>query len=369
MQVARFLRLACLAVPISLVAAWSVAAADEPIRIGVSVPLSGEGAGYGADIKNGLLFAAEKLAPGKYQLIIEDDQCSEKGAVTVAHKLIHIDKVKYVLGFGCSGALLGAAPVYERAKVLVIASATGAPAISHAGDYIFRTIPSLNVAAEKLYRHVGSIGEKVGILSEQTAYCQGLKDAFTARNNTGVLEIITEDYLPETTDFRTQLAKLKTAGVETLFINPQSEAGLVTIVKQLQALNWKPALLSAYYPGSPVYLEAFGKGGDGIVYADLPFSEQMLNASGLRLLQEFVTRYGVAKSGEFNVTLSYLAFAALHQALSSGAAAADEVKDYLYSQKFTGIVDGYGFDPQGDVVSDKITFVLKQIKDGKPVSL
>jgi len=52
--------------------------AEEKIKIGVSVPLSGAGAAYGSDIKNALLFANKKLFHSSYDLIIEDDQCIDE---------------------------------------------------------------------------------------------------------------------------------------------------------------------------------------------------------------------------------------------------------------------------------------------------
>lgn len=334
----------------------------EKIRIGASVPLTGEASTYGVDIRNGLLFANKHIANDSYELIIEDDKCSDKQAATVAQKLVSIDKVDYVLGFGCSGALLAAAPIYERGKVVVIASATGAPAITNAGDYIFRTIPSLNVAAKRLYDHAAARYRKVGIVSEETAYCQGLAQAFTGENQDNKLTLVKEDYLPEDRDFRTIYAKLKAKGVEALFLNPQAEAGLVTMYKQLQGMKWNVPIYAAYYPSSPAFLDVFGAQADGIVFADLPFNNQVLNSDGLRLYKEYEKEFGPANSGEYNITLTYAAFNALHQAIQSK----QDVKSHLYAGKFGGIIDGYEFDDNGDVQSDKITFVLKTIRSGEP---
>lgn len=116
--------------------------APAKVKIGVSVPLTGAGAAYGADIRNALVFANRRIAGSAYDLVIEDDQCSNKEAVSGARKLTTIDKVRYMLGFGCSGTVIASAPIYENAGVATIASGTGAPAISDAGDYIFRTKPS-----------------------------------------------------------------------------------------------------------------------------------------------------------------------------------------------------------------------------------
>ena len=190
--------------------------AEKRIKIGVSVPLSGAGAAYGTDIKNALLYANKHLANSAYDLVIEDDRCTDKDAVTIAHKLVDIDKVDYMLGFGCSGTVLASAPVYEKAKIVVIASGTGAPLITEAGDYIFRTKPTLTIAADVLARDMASKFKKVGILTEETAYCKGLTDAVMKTAATLNLEVLNESYLPNTEDFKTMLLKLKAKGVEML---------------------------------------------------------------------------------------------------------------------------------------------------------
>src|SRR5260221_72134 len=75
--------------------------AQTKIRIGISVPLSGGSASEGADLQRMLAFANKQLAHDAYDLIVEDDRCSDKQAVDIAHKLTEIDHVKYVLGFAC----------------------------------------------------------------------------------------------------------------------------------------------------------------------------------------------------------------------------------------------------------------------------
>ena len=338
-------------------------AAKEKIKIGVAVPLTGAAAAYGEDIKNALLFANSKLN-SKYELIVEDDQCLDKEAVAVAHKLTAIDKVKYVLGFGCSGTVLAAAPVYVSAKVIAIASGTGAPKITFAGDYIFRTKPSLNIAAGLLSKDMAAKFHKVGIITEETAYCQGLTDAVVKMAPPG-LEIINENFLSQTDDFRALLLKMKAKGVEALFMNPQGEPGLVSMFKQFKAMNWDIQVYGTFQPGSPAFLTQFGKSADGIVYADLAFNEDMLNTAGLKMFGEFQKEYGKVKSADHYAALSFVSFATLDEALASGK----DVKDYLYSHTFTNVADGYSFDQNGDITSDKITYVLKTIKNGEPARL
>lgn len=337
-------------------------AAETKMKIGVAVPLSGAGAAYGTDIRNALVFANKKLADSAYDLIIEDDGCNDRQAVTVAHKLIDIDKVKFVLGFGCSGTVLASAPVYEAAHVVVIASGTGAPAISFAGDYIFRTKPSLNIAAGLLAKDMAAKFKKVGVITEETAYAQGLTDAVTKTAAPLGVEILNENFISQTEDFRSLLLRLKSKGAEAVFLNPQGEAGMVLLYKQWLALNWKVPVYGTFHPGSAAFLGAIGRDADGIIYADLAFNDNMLNARGRELFAEFEKEFGKVTSAEHYSALSLVAFSALQEALRSGK----DVKEYLYTTTFRNIVDGYSFDKNGDVVSDKLTYVLKTIRDARP---
>jgi branched-chain amino acid transport system substrate-binding protein len=100
------------------------------IKIAVLAELTGDAATYGTDVKNGVLFANQKYGAGLFELIIEDTKCNGKEAANAAHKVVVIDKVKFVIGFGCSGALLSAAPILERAKVVVMGTAVR--------DYLYR---------------------------------------------------------------------------------------------------------------------------------------------------------------------------------------------------------------------------------------
>ncbi len=345
-----------------LLALTTSAQSQEKIKIGVSVPLSGVAASYGTDIKNALVFANEKIANNAYELIIEDDQCLDKEAVTIAHKLVDIDQVKYVLGFGCSGTVLASAPIYEKAGVIVIASGTGAPLISNAGDYIFRTKPSLNIAGQKLAEDMRTKFKKVGVLTEETAYCQGLTDALIQSAESTSLKVINENFLPQTADFRSTLLRLKAKGSEAIFINPQGDPTYITIYKQLRSMNWNIPVYGTFQPSALSFLDAFGNKADGIVFADVPFNEDTLNENGLKIYREFTDRFGSAKSGEHFITFSYLAFNTLHEAILSK----ENIKDYLYKTKFTGIFDEYSFDKNGDILSDKITYGLKIIKNGAP---
>lgn len=139
--------------------------AEPKIKIGVSTVLSGDAATYGIDMQNAILFANEKFGDGRYELIIEDDKCDPKTAVSIAQKFANLDKVDFVLGYVCSGAMLAAAPILERAKIPTIVGGASAAAIADTGEYIFRTAPSDRLLAIKIAGYIAAKHASVALLS------------------------------------------------------------------------------------------------------------------------------------------------------------------------------------------------------------
>lgn len=346
---------------VSLNDAWG----EVRIKIGVSLPLSGGAASEGEDLRKILQFANRTLADDRYELIFEDDRCNNKDAVSVAQKLASIEKVPYVLGYACSGSIQSAAPIFEKAGIVTIGLATGAPEISSAGEFIFRTIPSLEVAGEELASHVAKRFKKIGVLSEETAYCKGLADAFERHGKERGLAISKMSYLPETGDFRTLLLKLKSEGNEAVFLNPQDEKGMITLYRQFLDLGWNVPVYAAYYPGFAEFLKTFGTKADGVVFADLPFIDSGLSSKGKELYESYVRENGKPQSSEFYFVTGFSAFTALHEAISKG----DSVQKYLYSHTFSSVFGDFSFDKNGDVKGEKLTFVLKEIKSGRSAAL
>ena len=349
---------------LSCSAATSAVAAEAKTKIGVSVPLTGDGASYGADVRNSLQFANEKLGAAGYELLIEDDKCNGKDAVSIAQKFVNVDHVKGVLGFGCSGALLAAAPVYEQAKIPVISSCATAPGVSNAGDYIFRTIPSDELAAKILVDYIATKHSHLGILSEETEYAQGLANAVNKYAKATKLAVTNESFLPATTDYRALLLKLKSKGVDSILVNPQDEAGTARLVQQIRRLNWNVQLYGNLYPGTRVFLEATTNAeNEGLIFSDIPNVETSVNAAGAALYKEYVQKFGPPNSADLLFVTSYTAFDALRQALESK----QDAKSFLYQTTFHGIVDTYSFDSNGDIAG--VNDVLRIIKNGKPTLL
>ena len=282
----------------------------------------------------------------------------------MANKLISADEVEYVLGFACSGTVLAAAPVYERAKRVIIATSASSPKIADAGEYVFRTTPSDIVAARQLYQHISASRRHVVILSEESDYAQDLEQAFVAsRDSDSKMKIVRETFLPGTSDFRTQLTRIRSSKPDALFLNTQTERSFVVLLRQLNEMSWSIPIYGAYWPASPTLLAQAGELANGIEFVDTPSLSGMLSEQGSKVFEEFVSKYPKPRSIESVFASSFEAFRVIDQAHRSG----EDVKSYLLNAKFNGIFGPFEFDSQGEIVG--ISFAIKKIVDGKPVTL
>ena len=348
-----------------LILASTVAISEPPakIKIGISVPLTGEAATYGTDMKNAFEFANRELAGGRYELLFEDDKCSGKDAVTAARKFVDIEKVKYVLGFGCSGALLSAAPIFEKAQVLVIAAGTSAADISKSGDYIFRTCPSDDGAALSLASWLKGKVRKLAIVSAETSFAQGLHKAFTKEVEKLNITTVSESFLPDSNDFRSILVKLRASQPDGLVMITQAEPSTIALVNQVNQLGWKVPLYNFYHASSSTFQQAVGNSAGDIVFSDAPTGEESLDPQGLVLFKKFLLEYGQPQSMDFYSASAIASFAALHETIQSG----QEPRQYLYTHTFSGIFKPFSFDANGDALG--FGQVIRVLKNGKVESL
>jgi branched-chain amino acid transport system substrate-binding protein len=329
------------------------------ITIGVSTALTGNAATLGSDIRRSLLFARDDLAPDKYEFLFEDDACSGKGAATVARKLIDVNKVRYVLGFACSSTVLGSASIYEQAKVVAISPSASAATISQAGEYIYRTWASDERAAAVLTQHISKRHKVLGVISELTDFSQQLFDGVKSAARESSLKIVAADYSSDAPDYRSLLLRLRAAKIDALFINSQTEVTFLAVLKQAKDLNMSMPIYGAYWPGSDAFIKSAGALSEGIVFVDAPASEDVLTTEGREKLARFKSIYGRLDYGDMLFVTTYEAFRALHQAITSG----DDVRHYLNTTTFHGILGDWSFDSHGDMQG--MDYIIKIVRNGK----
>ena len=346
-----------------LIRAFGPANAEEPapIKIGLATVLTGESSAYGEDIKNALVLGNELFFGGRYQFIIEDDHCDTTKAVSIAHKLVDIDKVKYVLGIGCNSSLLATAPIYERAGVTVITSSATSGDKKEIGHNIFRLFPADQGGAMVLFDYIAKHHKRLGILTEENEYPVLMERTFETENKKRPqqLEIVSEQYLPSATDFKALFIKLRGKNVDAIVLNSNSEAGFINLVQQAHQLNITVPLYSVYFPASQITLDTLGKLQEGFIFSNVPLPDSHLTVQGKTFMDTFIKRFGPPKSIGVIAPLSVDSLSLVDQALKQK----DPVSEYLHRVKFSGLLGQLAFDEHGAV--EGFSFELQKIEHGK----
>ncbi|HCB35118.1 MAG: hypothetical protein A2W52_04275 [Candidatus Taylorbacteria bacterium RIFCSPHIGHO2_02_49_25] len=346
------------------------AVTKEPIKIGVLVPLTGDGAPYGEPARNVYLLAAEEInAAGgvsgqPLELIIEDSKCNGKDATSAAQKLINIDKVQIILGGFCSSESIAATPVAEAAKVAILSPGSSSPDLTGISPYFFRNYPSDASQGKVLAEAAATRGwKKIAFLQEQTDYALGVYKAFSSRFTELGGTIIKEEVPSNTIDFRSVLTKLKAANADAFFLDPQTLPVAERVFKQMQDLKWKPVLLfNDVIGGAPETLVAYKDAMEGALTAE--FTADSSNPKFIKLLADYKVKYGTdllyaSSYGPTEYDAVYLIKVGIEAVGNNGekfAAWSRTVKDWEGASGKTTI----GAD--GDRVGGH---TLKVVKDGK----
>ena len=128
--------------------AGSASAQDKTIKIGGLFPMSGPGAYFGAQDKQGIELALEELNKTgvngyKFAIQYEDSACSPLPASQAAKRLLDQYKPDVIIGEECSDATLAIMPIIAEAKVPMINAGSSSIRITDPGNpYTFRIMPN-----------------------------------------------------------------------------------------------------------------------------------------------------------------------------------------------------------------------------------
>ena len=369
------MKLCVIAAVLLLIAAVSGCVQQKPsetqaggeIVIGFVDALTGDGASYGQVAKNAIELAVDEVnakggVNGKtLRVIYEDGKCSGKDAATAAEKLINVDKVKAIVGWSCSGEVLGAAPITEKAKVIILDGYASNPDISQAGDYVFRTSYSDTISGEVLGKAMLKFS-RVAALVENTPYAQGVVKVFRGKFRESL--IAEESYLQESRDQRTQITKLLGANPEAVLVAPQTAVTGGIDVKQLRELGFQGPIYSTIVIGGPEFYEQAGSASEGVLFQADP--EAVDSAEKNRVFAAYRERYGKEPGYPYALASNWDAMMILADGLRAVGYDADKLKGYLYGVKgHAGLLGRIGFDENGDVTG--LNSRMKAWRNGKTV--
>ncbi|HLC75622.1 MAG TPA: ABC transporter substrate-binding protein [Candidatus Peribacterales bacterium] len=335
-----------------------------PLKIGFIGPLTGDAAPYGVDMINGTKMAVDEInAAGgiggrMIELVAEDGRCTGADSASAVQKLVNVDKVVAIVGGGCSGETLAAAPVAEAAGVVMISPLSSSPDVTMAGDFIFRNYPSDALKTKAMASLLLEEGfTKLAMISENTDFAQAFRESL--KKDLGEDSVVFDEVVdPGTKDFRTLITRLKDVEFDIFFPNGQSDAAISAMMQQLREQELTQQAISHDVADSLTLAQMAPEAVEGMYIVNVPTAGQ-----GGEFETLFNQKFGGAQATIAFAAHSYDAMKLLAQAIGTAGTEGVAIRDYLYSMSaYAGVVGDFSFDSNGDVLG--IPYGLKQFKNG-----
>ncbi|MET2832585.1 ABC transporter substrate-binding protein [Mesorhizobium shangrilense] len=331
--------------------ALSAGAAFADIRIAVVGPMTGPNASFGDQLKAGAAAAADDInshggiGGEKIEIVVADDACDPRQAVSVANKLI-ADGITFVNGHFCSGATLPASEVYEESGVVSLTVSTN-PQITERG---FKSIFRIGgrddqqgpTASHYILKHF--LGRKIAIIDDKSAFGAGLtaevKSALTAAGQPIVMEARIN---AGEKDYSALITRLKEAGTEVVYFGGyHAEAGL--IMRQSADLGLKLTLFGGDPLSSSEFVAIAGATAEGTLFTFGPDPRKNPEAGAA---VDAMRKRGIEPQGW--ALYSYGIIQTFAQALGkAGSTDPQAVAEALRQGSFETVLGTVKFDAKGD---------------------
>ncbi|ABE36016.1 receptor ligand binding region family protein [Paraburkholderia xenovorans LB400] len=256
---------------IASIAPAAAPASGEPVLFGVSGPLSGPNAQYGAQWKAGFDLALDQInrdggIHGRpLQYVFEDSQSDPRQAVTIAQKFVGDPRILIELGDFSSPASMAASPIYQRAGLVQLGFTNSHPDFTKGGDFIWSPSVSQADAQPLLAELAAKQGfKRVAVLYQNTDWGRASKDVFVkAAASRGIQVVASEGYQPTDKDFRATLLRLRDANPDALVLISYYSDG-AQIVRQARGSGLHTPIVAASSVYSPKFMELGGDAVNGV---------------------------------------------------------------------------------------------------------
>ena len=268
-------------------------ASGEPVTIGVSGPLTGQNAQYGAQWKKGFDLALEEVnAKGgvkgrPLQYVFEDSQADPRQTVAIAQKFVSDPKVVVEVGDFSSTASMAASPIYQRAGLVQFGFTNSHPNFTKGGDFIWSNSVSQADEQPRLAKYAADLGfKRLAVLYLNTDWGRQSQKIFSEAAKADGLDVgASEGYQADEKDFRSTLVRVRDAKPDAIvLISYYADGALIT--RQIRTVGLTTPIVASGSIYSPKFIELAGDAANG-VYTESNF----FPGDNRPEVQAFVTKF------------------------------------------------------------------------------
>ena len=338
------------------------AQAQESYRIGALLDVTGGASFIGKPEQNAVTLAVEEankaggIRGKKIELVFEDSKSTETDTVMAARKLINQSKVLALIGPSRTGGAMAAIPVVTEAEVALLSPVSGIGVVNPISErkWVFRPGQGGDLSVGKILDYAKRAGwKKLGVLYSADAYGEDGRDNLRKLAPAAGDSVDREESFPaNATDLKSQLAKMKSAGVDAIFMHGLG-APSVIVYKNAKELEMATPIISGHGQANSAFRECGGRcrdrpaerGAPVLVCSELPNTHPQKKVS-----EAFVTaykaRFGTAP--DMFAGVAYDATKMVLQAIRDTNGERAQIRDWLENKvtNYVGITGVFNFGPQ-----------------------
>lgn len=336
------------------------AGGDAPIRIGISLPLTGDFADPGEGIRKGYeLWAADVNEAGgllgrQVELIILDDASDPDKAVADYERLITQENVDLVFGPFSSRLVIPTSAVAEREQMLFVQPAGASPEVFERGlQFLFYAAPATSerhgdlVAAYLIDLPEGQRPATAAYVSLDDPFAQPIADGVQEQlEAAGIETVVDETYPPEQTNFQPLAAQIADSDADVI-IGGTQDVDAIGLVRALRELGYQPDLaMFSTGPTTPDFDEEVGGAAEGIV-APVGWSIDAQYESNVAFVEGYREMFDEDPTED--PANGYTVGQVVAQAVEAVGSVEDQaaLRDYVRANTFDTVVGPLGFDETG----------------------
>jgi branched-chain amino acid transport system substrate-binding protein len=354
-------------------------AAAAPIKIGISLPITGDFSEPGtAALKGYRVWQTYVNSHGgllgrKVNLVVKDDQSDQNTIVNDYNALINSNKVDLLLGTFSSLLNLPASAVAEKFHMVYVEPAGGSPKMFNRGfQYLFFAQQATATHQGDLFskwvkQYAGGQVKTAAYPEQDDPFAAPVAEGIRARlEAAGIKTVYQETYAPTTTDFDTIASAIKSSGADVVVQGAVFDDG-VGLIRSMKKVGYSPkALFQTSAPSeAKTFSDAIGLANtQGIFYAVSwsPVAKgprYPLNQDFLRLYQK---KYGKKAIPAEDAADAFAAAQVLMTAVKKvGKIDQDAIRDWLHAHPVRTILGPLSWDSTG---APRQAFFLAQWQGG-----
>jgi branched-chain amino acid transport system substrate-binding protein len=272
MEVSRFMHRALHVVAVALAVATAPAVAQEPIRVGAFLSVTGPAAFLGDPEQKTLEMYVERINAGggiagrKLLLTVYDDAGDAEKARTFTKRLLEQDKVDVIVGGSTTGTTMAAVPLVEQAQTPFISLAGAVVIVEPVKRWVFKTPHTDRMACEKIFTDMQARKlSKLALISGTGGFDKSMRgECLKAAGRYGVEVVADESYGAADTDVTAQLTKIRATPSVQAVLNAGFGQGPAIVTRNYRQLGLAMPLYQSHGVASKEYVKLSGEAAEGV---------------------------------------------------------------------------------------------------------